>query len=640
MTNSTDKTAAGRKPAKKQGPIRFEAVVPLLIVTGLIVLYFSLFFDTHLRRSIEYGAQLANGAEVNVGRLHTSVLQASVVLGDVEVTNPEQPERNRLQIGEMRFHMLWDALLRGKVAIDEAAIEDVQIDTPRKSPGRVLPVEPAKEGESATDNMLAQMKNEFSGNVVGDLAAVAAGANPAEQLKVVGSELKSSAYLDGLQKSLDETEQQWKTRLDALPSGKDFTALRGRLSGVQLKDFKDIGQVQASLKELQDIRNEFDAMSKPVGAAGSALTGDMGTLRGSFADLEKLAREDVRGLQSRMHLPSLDAATLSRALFGMDVLGKVQQARGYMDQARRYMPTKKEQQKPKVAPETRSKGRDYVFGTPKGYPSFWLRKALITSPATGGRGGISGEILDVSTNPPLTGRPMVATLRGNFPQRAISGVKAELVIDHTKNEPLESLKLEVGRYAVAGRSLVNSQSLALDIANAQAATSFSAALRGEKVDMRLGNRLSGVAFETRAQSAVVREMMAASLGGLSRVNMDAQVSGNWNDLNWKLSTNLADALASGMRRYLQGKMDEAKARIENLVNGQIGEQKKRLTARQAELESRLKSALAERQAQVDKLRSELDSARNELDKRKNAAVDTQKQKLKQEAGKLLEGFRK
>lgn len=130
------------KPVKKQGPIRLEAVVPMLIVVGVTVLYFSLFFDNHLRRGLEYGATQANGAEVNIGKLQTSVFKASMVIGDVQMTDPLQPQHNRVQIGEVRFAMLWDALLRGKVVIDEATIADVQIDTPRKRAGKLLPPPP------------------------------------------------------------------------------------------------------------------------------------------------------------------------------------------------------------------------------------------------------------------------------------------------------------------------------------------------------------------------------------------------------------------------------------------------------------------------------------------------------------------
>ncbi len=652
-----DKTTEGKKPVKKQGPIRLEAVVPMLIVVGVTVLYFSMFFDTHLRRGLEYGATQANGAEVDIGRLQTSFFKASMLIGDVQFTDPAQPERNRVQIGEMRFAMLWDALLRGKVVIDEATMENVQIDTARKRAGKVLPPPPPSTKPSASDRMLASMKDQFSGNAVGDLAAIAAGANPSDQLQQIGGELKSDAYLAELQRSMDETEQQWKARIASLPSREDIDALRARVSSVQYSGFKDLEQVQASVKELQSIRDAFEAKGKSVSDAGAGLSDDINGLRTSFSGLDDVVREDVRGLQARMKLPTLDAKNLSQSLFGMDVLGQLQQARGYMEQARQYMPAKSAKAEEQPAPRNLHKGRDYAFGHPKGYPAFWLRRARLTSTLPGGK-GLTGEITDVATDQPLVGRPMVAKLQGEMPQQGVTGIKAELVIDHTKPAAVERLAVSVGQYGVAGRSLVNSPNLTLAFAEASAGASFTAELRGEQVDIKANNQFRDVDFEMTAPSPVVREMMHASLDGLKTVDMNARVSGTWSDLKWNLSTNLGDAMARGMKRYLQDKMDEARKRIQAQVDARIAAQRAKLMKRRDEMEARLRSVVAEKQAQIDKLRAELeakrkeledkkaalqaqlDAARRELEQRKNAATEAQKQKLKDEANKLLDKWRR
>lgn len=640
MKNSADKAAPATQPApKKKGPIRFEAIVPLAILIGVFALYFTLFFDTHLRRALEYGATSANGAEVDIGKLDTSLWNASLTINDIEITDPAQPGRNRVQIGAIDFRMLWDALLRGKVVINEASINDVQIDTPRNSPGRVLPVKAAGDGPGYGDKILAQMKEEFSGNVLGDLASIAAGANPGEQLASMGDDLKSSAQIAAMEKSLDEKKQQWQSRIAALPKAEDFAALQRRLSGVKLDNLQDVAQIQSSLQELAAIRNDFDAKSKPVRDAAGTLNSDLAAAKDSLSGLDKIVSEDVRSLQARMHLPSLDTRTLSRALFGMDVLGKVQQARGYMEQARSYIPVKG-QKKTEAPGRARSSGHNYAFGRTNSYPRFWLRKALISSRLQGGSSALSGQILDVSTDQSLVGRPMVAAIKGDFPQQGISGIKAELVIDHRNEAPIERLTMEVAQFEVAGRSLVSSPSVELGFAKAEGSAKFSAQLRENNVDVHMANQFSKVAFETKAQSGVVREMMNASLSGLNAVSLDAHVTGTWAKLDWQLSTNLADALERGMRRYLQGKMDETKARITTMVNDKIAEQRKRLYARQAEIESSLKSALAERQAQVDKLRAELDAARNKLEERKKAFVGAQQDKLKQGSDKLLDNLRK
>lgn len=634
-----DSAAASKKIPKQKGPVRLEAIIPLAIVIGLIMIYFMLFFDMHLRRGFEYAATRVNGAEVNIGKVNTSLWNASVVISDIAVTNPGMPSTNRVQISSVNFQMVWDALLRGKVKIDEASINGVQIDTPRKQPGRVLPIKTSEDGEGAGDKILAQMKTEFSGNVVGDLASVAAGGDAKAQVSALASDMKSSAYLDDMQKSLDTKSKQWQARIAALPKAQDFTVLQGRLKNVQQDNFRDVTQIRASLKELESIRNDFDAKSKSVSETATTLNTETATARGSFAELDKIVKQDAGDLKARMLLPALDSKSLSRALFGMDVLGKMQQARHYMEQARSYIPPKSDKKKA-VEINPGDKGHDYVFGQPNSYPPFWLRRALISSRLDNGQRELFGEILDLTTNQAMVGRPMIVTLKGNFPQQGISGINASLIIDHLAPVPLERLLLEVGHYTVAGRSLVSSPAVELGFSRADSAMKFSAELQGDNVDVRMNNQFNNVAFETRAQSDVVREMMTATVADLKDVNLNARVSGTWSKLDWQVSTNLADALVQGMQRYLQGKMEDARVHIESLVNDRIKDQRQRLYAQQEAIESSLKAGIGERQAQIDKLRAELDAARNRLEARMNDLVGARQQKIRQGTDKLLDDWRK
>src|SRR6185369_6339423 len=75
MTPSTPNSgnqpqATPAKKTKAKGPIRFEAVVPILIVIALIYIYFALFFDMHLRHALEFVGTHGNGAEVDIGHVH------------------------------------------------------------------------------------------------------------------------------------------------------------------------------------------------------------------------------------------------------------------------------------------------------------------------------------------------------------------------------------------------------------------------------------------------------------------------------------------------------------------------------------------------------------------------------------------
>lgn len=81
MTNTLE------KKVKKKGPIRFEAIIPVTIISLLSFVYFSFYFDLHLKNLFEYIGTQANGAEVNVGSVNTSFIKGSFSLNKLEVTD-------------------------------------------------------------------------------------------------------------------------------------------------------------------------------------------------------------------------------------------------------------------------------------------------------------------------------------------------------------------------------------------------------------------------------------------------------------------------------------------------------------------------------------------------------------------------
>jgi uncharacterized protein (TIGR03545 family) len=157
-----------KKIPKKKGPIRFEAIIPVLLLSGLTFGYFSYYFDSHLKTLFEYVGTLANGAEVNVDSVKTSFIKGSFDLNRLQVTDKEIPAQNSLEIENIHFKYLWDALLRMKFVVDDASINNIQISKPRSKPGKVLPPEPAKPSKlnEIQIEVISQIKNKYGKNVL------------------------------------------------------------------------------------------------------------------------------------------------------------------------------------------------------------------------------------------------------------------------------------------------------------------------------------------------------------------------------------------------------------------------------------------------------------------------------------------
>lgn len=632
-----------KKAPKKKGPIRWEAVIPFTIFVLIVWAYFFFFFDTHLRHGLEYVGTQVNGAEVNIGRLKTSFWNASLEMDKIQVTDLDQPAKNKVQIGKVRWKMLWDALLRGKVAIDDASILEIAIGAPRAKPGRVLPPDPPGT-KSAFDNLkekaLAQAQEEFNKNVLGDVAAILGGADPAAQLKTIEGQLKSSIRVKELQAELQKKEQEWKQRLERLPQQKDLQALQTRLKSVKVDGFKNPAEVQQSLQEIDAIYKETDAKIKEVQATGQALNGDVNNYKNTLSDLEAMVRQDIKDLEARLQIPKLDVQTLSRSLFGNMFLTRVKQAEFYMDKAREYMPPKKTaEEKAEYAapkPREREKGRNYKFGRPNSYPLFWLKHASISSKATKGAdlsGDVSGTLKDVTDDPPVLGRPTIAQFRGEFPEQKLHGVAGDLTIDHVTDSPVEKLALKVASFPLNGQQLVNSEDVKLGFDSAEGGSELKFELRGKELKIDTSSVFQNIKYAVDAKQPILADILRGAINDVPKVTLNASAVGSWTNPSFNINSNLGTELAKGFEKQVQAKITEARAKLENLVNEQVGKEKEKLQAEFNKVQSQITGVLKSKEEEINK-------AKNQIEQAKNEAINSQKKKLEGEGQKAIDDVRK
>jgi uncharacterized protein (TIGR03545 family) len=684
MTQQNTSAPAPKKAKKKKGPIRWEAIAPFTIFVLLVWAYFFFFFDNHLRRALEYVGTQANGAEVNIGDIRTSFWGASLEIDKIQLTNADEPAKNKIQIGQMRWKMLWDALLRGKIAIEDASILEVAIGVPRARPGRVLPPPPPGEGPSATDKLKAQamekVQEEFSKNVLGDVAAILGGVDPSEQLKNIEGQLKSSTEIKRLQEELTKKQAEWKARLERLPKQQDIQAIDQRIKSVKVDRFNNPLEVQQSIQQIDAIIKDVNAKVNEVQDTSKALNGDVNTYQNTFKELDQMVKNDIKDLENRLKIPKLDVASMSKSIFGPMVLGRVRDVQSYMDKAREYMPPKKsKEEKAEFKPPTpheRAEGRNYKFGRPNSYPLFWLKQAKISSKATPGAeysGNLEGALKDVTDDPPIIGRPTIASFKGDFPGQHVFGVDGKITIDHVTEKPVESLDIKVASVLVANRLLVNSPDVKLGIDGADASTGFEAVLSGGELKIKSSSTFqkrrganaaqvpnpapgaapvpaagqpplkeatptpgappSGAFLTAQAQQPILDGILKSALADIPRVTLNAGVQGSWTNLRFDLDSNLGGELARAFDKQIQVKIAEARAKLENFVNEQIGKEKAKLEGEFAKVKGQVDQVLKEKQAEIDKIKKQVED-------QKNQAIKNQKGNLENEAKKGLDDLKK
>lgn len=578
MTNTSE-------PKKAPGPVRTGAIVPTAIIFALVWAYFFFFFDSHVRAAIEFGASRVHGAEVNVGRISTSFWRASFEMKDLEVTDKEKPEQNLVQVGTMRFAMIWDALLRGKVAVEDASILDIQPWTKRAKPGYVLPPPPPSSPgllAKVQDQVLQQTRAKFNDNFLGDIAAVVSGTDPKEQLKNIQGELKAQAKAEQLEKELGLKKAEWEKRIKELPQPKDIQAIEQKIKALNLST-KNPVELANNLKKAKEILGEAEAKIKLVDQSQSQLTGDINNYTSAVAGLEKLVAQDVADLQKKLQIPSIDPKEFSTQLFMAQVEKRLTSVRKYIAIARKYMPPgktaaeKAAAKEEELVPRKRGEGKTYRFPITKGYPLFWLKKAAISSQLSQSEwaGNASGEILDLTTSPVDLGRPTRLHLAGDFPKQKIHGLEFQATLDHTKEQARDSFKAAVGSFPVLNQMFSDTADVKLGLREATGSGSVSGVMAGDGVSMSLSSKFDRPQFLFEAKSGPVKEIVGAILAGIPAVTMNAGVSGSWDKFNININSNLGEELSRGFQKQLQAKLGEAKAKLDAFVNEKIGPNKKK-----------------------------------------------------------------
>jgi uncharacterized protein (TIGR03545 family) len=631
MTDTTDKKEI--KKNKKKGPIRFEAIIPVFVLCLITFLYFSFYFDHHMKKLIEYVGTQANGAEVNVDSVRTSFIRGSFDLDRLQVTDVERPTHNSLEIGNMHFQYLWDALLRMKFVVDDASINNIQLLKPRTSPGKVLPPKPASPSkmEALQNQVMAQVKNKYGGNVLGDAMTLLEGGNYQDQIQKIRETLKSEARVKSMIADVNAKKEFWDGRIKELGDTSKLKEIETTIASVQKE--KNFVQQAQGVKKLTDLLNDVNKQYKEIEKSSKELQTEVKTISAYPKELQALVNEDVASLKDRFKIPKIDFKDMAMHLFAGEFAQYIAKARKYQALAKQYIPEKKEE-KDVVVPRKRSEGKNYQFPVTTGYPLFWLKRAAISSKGTADSytGQVSGELTNVTTSPKQIKKPIVLDMRGDFPGVKVMGVKAMLTADFTHDVGRQSALIQVNSFVVPEKLFVNDKKTKFGFKNAIGTTTISAALEEEQVKMSWNSALNKPQFIVESDSKLAKEMLGNILNNIPMININGSARGTFSNLDMDITSNLGDELNHGFTRELGAKVQEAQAKITALVDEKINKPKEQLMAAlggNTNNVSKLSNLQELYKKNEDKIKAEIDKLKQ------GGGVDA----LKEKGKKLFKGIK-
>ncbi|WP_075186795.1 TIGR03545 family protein [Teredinibacter haidensis] len=578
--------------------IRWSGFLGFIVVVTLIFVVTHFFVDGWIKRGVQSLASEAVGAEVNVGSVSHSYMPFGVTLQRVQVTDPENPSLNKVELAEVAATLDVLPLLMEKVIIDELTVSELQFGTVRAKPGKVYRGTAENEGGE-------KEKGEGLNIELPSVDEVLAKAT-----------LKTETARTALQQSYEEHDTQLRDKYAALPNEKVLKSYETKIKALQARDVKNPQDFLAAQKELKQLKDELKAEKTKLKDFKQAVDGAKSGVGSDISTLKTASKEDYDKLKGLLAGDLAAFGEITSLLFG-------EQARVWSERlfsAYELVVPMLEGKKEQVVEEERAKGRWIEFTDAEFLPDFLVRKANVSLLWD----GQSFESIwqDITTEHDLLGRATqfrVASLNtkkwkalnvdGDF-WLAEAGVKA--------NQKWKLQDVVLNKLPLAAQDILTGQ-----LEKASLNSSGSLSIRDNMLDGKGVIDLVDLVLQMEGRNTFASNV-AKTLNQLKNIKMDAGLSGMLDEPEFNLGSDLdaqiRKAFASGAGAEGQGKLDELQQKLNSMAADQLGESG---------------AKLADWKQWQDLAQGKTGTIEKMLEAEMESKVDKQKDKLKDELKKRL-----
>ena len=589
---------------------RWKAVVPMLLAAAFIVVAWLLFVDVAIRRAVEFVGTELVGAKVDLASARLRLRHADLVLKGLEVTDPQQPMQNLVEMPEMVLDLNGRALLDKKAVIETLAVRGVRFGTPRRTSGALRDLPPT--AGLVTRRVLSwadqiPIPSLDLGKLTGNVVRTAA---------VSADSLRSLQQARAMQSSADSLRRAWDAALHGLdpqPQIDSARALLAQLRGMSLSGM-NAAQIATTTNNAQQTVRRLTATKDRLAAAKSSVDSGVSRMHGMAAGLDEARRADYAYARGLLHLPSLEAPDISMALFGRMATERLKPVLYWMNLAEQYVPPGLDPRRSSGPKRLRRAGVTYTFPRAHAWPLFLLQHGdadLAIGGQTAAAGTYAARIEGATTEPAIYGRPMT------FAARRTSSVgphdlSVGGMMDRTGSVPRDSVSARVPGVAFPAVAIPDANAT-LDLGHTL--VELSLARRGSTLDgfyrvtadtvrwQRLGDTTATNA--PLGSRAWAEGLLWHSIAALHNVSIAVRITGELTSPQLTVSSNVGEAVSSGLRQALgqeaQRAEADARAQVDRLVNDQVT----RARGQASQLESQVAGRLGTQQEQVAQLEHDI-----------------------------------
>ncbi len=593
---------------------RWRAIGVLIFFVVVLITGYILLLDRIVKHGVEETGASIVGAKVDVAYADVRLRDGVVVLRGLQVTNPDAPMTNLIEAREIVANVMMVPLLEKKVVVETLAVRGVRFGTPRETSG-ALPNRSPESGRAWREvNAWAEQLRIPSFSLEGLGGVVNVNAIRPESLRTLAHARATAALADSMRGA-------WEGRVRALDPRPQIDSARALIERVRNADPVRLGipgmtqlvnSGRSTIASLAEIRGRLTTLDSTVRYG-------VGALQANIERFPEMRDADLMYARSLLNLPSLEAPSVSPALFGETAVTWLKPVLYWVKTAERYVPPGLDPKRYSGPKRTRASGTTVSYPGRANYPRFLLQYGE-TDLEIGGAGAAAGQyaalIRGLSSAPTLYGEPIRIQAGRTRAAQGPRDLRLAATLEHAQRPIRDSVALHV--------SGITLPTVALDaiggrVGLGQGTTQFSLQRTGDQLDAHLRWVSTSVSWERTdpppagvqsirqiGTTAWAKDLLWRTLSGVGRVEVDMRLRGSLDRPSLSVSSNLGQAVVQSLRQEVGREIERAeqlvRAEVNRLVEPRLAEARGRVDA----IREQVQSVVATRLVEVEETRQRLE----------------------------------
>lgn len=594
--------------------LRWQGAASFFVIVGLIALFFYLFAELIIQKSIEKGVSWYTRAEVNVARVELEYSPLTIEILDFQATDAENPTTNLIAFKQAKADIhLWQYLL-GKVEVDELVIDGLSFSSPRKSAGDIY------------FDKVSEDELDDSGNSTSNLADIKQ--NLPDPKKVLDdSDLLTVKASKALSESYVTESKKLKSLKEGLPSKETLANYEEKVKALSKMEVKSLDDLQLVKAKYDELKKQFKADKTIVNKAKDQLAASKDIIAKNLADLKEAPAKDWQAVEEKYQLDNIDGADFAHLLFG-------EQAREYYDTAmmvyQKLSPLLASGETVKEEEKASAKGRFVFFNDENPLPALLIHKSrlLITMP----QGDFSIDIEELNYQHWLRKKPTTYSLTSkNVNQKGNAELTGKFDLTQAGLFNTDGHWL-LADMPITDANLRESDGLSLTLKQGNLFAKGQYIASNDSVDSKNTFTLKNGVYDGSADNQMGK-LVLDTVSSLEELALSVNADGALASPSWHISSPIDNALKDAVGKKVDEKLASFKADMQAGLNEKVATSLNMPNDGKAQLLD-LESLLNDSDNSLDNL-MDSDVIKQQEDKLKGKLKDKAKDKLKDKLGGLF-----